>query len=327
MLCQTVPLFNPQAHGVNVFDSKHHSKTYCQRLEKYSKRHGFAVGLPGFRPEHVTEKILTESYIFVKDRDLLVKIEQYGMPSVGHAAARLLDNKTEIQYSMAHRVSTVHGLKRLLVWDGFRKGSVNVRHAQSPAVHPPVCDCGQRRAETFSPNTVVVKSAGAQGAYFLLWGVELPDSEAEVEDPQESVSDIDGYFCTPIERAYALFDRLLDENLMAEDAFDGGAVTKLLGRTMHRQNGHISCNTAARQYDPSWRSTEQLSFVFDFVPCETATFDDLRFVKDAGRAPLHQLDDAAFESTYGLPRTLRLSFKCHRPREPLEQDMLSSVYV
>ena len=310
---------------MNVFDSKHNSKTYAHRLEKYAKRHGFAVGLPGFRPDRVTEKLLIENYIYVKARDLLVKVEQYGMPSLGRTSARILDNKSEIQYSMAHRVSTVQGLKRLLVWDAFHKGTVHVRHAQSPTVHAPVCECGQNRTESSSPNTVVVKSAGAAGAYFLLWGVELPDSDAEAaEDAQESVNDIDGYFCTPIERAYALFDRLLDENLVAEDPLDGGAVTRLLGRTMHRQNGHISSQTAARQYDSSWRSTERLSFVFDFMPCETATFDHLRFLHDAARSPLQQLDDAAFESTYGLPR--RLLFSRHRPREPLRQDLLSSVY-
>ena len=309
------------AHGVNVMDSRHHSQMYCQRLEKYAYRHGFSIGVPGFRPELVTEKILLEKYVYVQDRDLLVKIDQYGMPSGGRATACFLDKATSLQYAMAHLCSVVDGLKRLLVWDGYNKGAVSIRHARAPSYERPC------RGEA-SPNTVVVKSACAPGTFYLLWGTSVPeDSDEELDatrDRREGVSDLDGYHCTPIERANALFDRLLDENLLTEQQADGGAVTKLLNKTMERQNGHVSSQTAARHLDDKWRGTERLSFVFDFVPCETATFEELSFVHDAGRAPLHQLDDAGFELMYGLPRRLR--FPKHRPREPLEQDLLSAVY-
>ena len=322
-LLATPRCFRALAHGVNVMDSKHNSKVYCQRLEKYAYRHGMAVGIPGFRSELLTEKILLEKYVYVQDRDLLVKIDQYGMG--GRATACFLDKATTLQYAMAHLCSAIDGLKRLLVWDGYNKGAVAIRHARAPEIHP---DDRPSRREA-SPNTVVVKSACAPGIYYLLWGTTVPeDSDDELDaarDRREGVNDLDGYHCTPIERANALFDRLLDENLLTDQrATDGGAVAKLLGKTMGRQNGHISSQTAARHLDATWRGAEKLSFVFDFAPCETATFEELHFLHDAGRAPLQQLDDATFEQIYGLPRRLR--FSKHRPREPLRQDLLSTVY-
>ena len=107
----------------------------------------------------MTEKILLEKYVYVQDRDLLVKIDQYGMPSGGRATACFLDKATSLQYAMAHRCSSIDGLKRLLVWDGYNKGAVAIRHAQTPKIN-----LGDRppRAE-MSPNTCVVKSACAPG--------------------------------------------------------------------------------------------------------------------------------------------------------------------
>ena len=248
------------------------------------------------------------------------------MPSGGRATACLLDKKAAISDAVAHRCSTIAGLKRIVVWDAYNKVRVGVRHAQIPRINLDGEDA-RRPREDASPNTVVVKSACAPGAYYLLWGTELPEEsqdEMEAAQDRDGVNDLDGYACTPIERAQVLFDRLLDENLLTEQHSDGGAVTRLLSKTLDRQNGHVSSHTAARHLDPSWRATERLSFVFDFVPCENATFHDLHFIRDAARAPLQQLDDASFELTYGLPR--RLSFAAHRPREPLEADLLSAVY-
>ena len=50
-------------------------------------------------------------------------------------------------------------------------------------------------------------------------------------------------------------------------------------------------------------------FVYDFVTCE-ASFDNLRFVRDAGRPPLAEgLCDKHFLETHGLPR--KLEFDSH----------------
>ena len=137
-------------------------------MEKYAYRHGMAIGIPGFRPELVTEKILLEKYVYVHDRDLLVKIDQYGMPSGGRATACFLDKATTLQYEIAHRCSTVACLKRILRWDSYNKGAVAIRHAQVPKI-------GDQPSRTeVSPNTCVVKSACAPGAYYLLRGANLP---------------------------------------------------------------------------------------------------------------------------------------------------------
>ena len=93
-----------------------------------------------------------------------------------------------------------------------------------------------------------------------------------------------------------------------------------------RSSSNENCSKCKKSVslNPAWRGAERLSFVFDFVPCETAIFDDLHFLFDAARAPLQKLDEATFELTYGLPRCL--IFAPHRPREPLESDLLSTVY-
>ena len=111
---------------MNVVDSRHHSQVYCQRLEKYAYRHGMAIGVPGFRPELATEKILPEKYVYVQDRELLVKIDQYGMPSGGRATASLLDKTTTLQYAMAHRCSVVDGLNGS--WSGMATTKARSRY-------------------------------------------------------------------------------------------------------------------------------------------------------------------------------------------------------
>ena len=80
-------------HGVNVMDSKHHSKVYCQRLEKYAYRHGMAIGIPGFRQDLVTEKILIEKYVYVQGRDLLLKIDQHTRVHLPGSRINWLDSR------------------------------------------------------------------------------------------------------------------------------------------------------------------------------------------------------------------------------------------
>ena len=62
-------------HGVNVMDGKHAGSSYAQRLEKYSQR-GFAVAIPGYRPERVSPRLLAGAYGEYPGHDVLFKLGQ-----------------------------------------------------------------------------------------------------------------------------------------------------------------------------------------------------------------------------------------------------------
>ena len=64
-----------------------------------------------------------------------------------------------------------------------------------------------------------------------------------------------------------------------------------------------------------------LDFVYDFV---TRDYNELVFVKDAGRAPLQETDDAEFFKRYGLEKTL--TFKRATRRTPVRSDWWSVAY-
>ena len=71
------------------------------------------------------------------------------------------------------------------------------------------------------------------------------------------------------------------------------------------------------------RANTELQFVYDV--CEVVTpFNDLRYILDAGRAPLEELDEDSFLRTYGLARTLRFQDSARRARAP--SDWWGSVY-
>ena len=67
-----------------------------------------------------------------------------------------------------------------------------------------------------------------------------------------------------------------------------------------------------------------LHFVYDVCRVD-AKFDNLAFVRDAGRHPLRELDMDNFESFYGIPRTLQ--FKASEPRARDVSDLWASVYA
>ena len=68
----------------------------------------------------------------------------------------------------------------------------------------------------------------------------------------------------------------------------------------------------------------ELHFVYNVCRVD-AKFDDLAFVRDAGRHPLRELDMDNFESVYGIPRTLQ--FKASEPRARDVSDLWASVYA
>ena len=69
-------------------------------------------------------------------------------------------------------------------------------------------------------------------------------------------------------------------------------------------------------------SKTDLLFVYDVLSCKGKF--PLKFVSDAGRYPLSDLEDTEFEYVYGLPK--RLEFKQAEPRSYTKQDWWTSLY-
>ena len=71
------------------------------------------------------------------------------------------------------------------------------------------------------------------------------------------------------------------------------------------------------------KENTRLQYVYDLCQTETA-FERLRFVQNAGRPPLENLDDESFEKQYGVSK--RLMFRRAEARERVPADWWS-VYV
>ena len=72
------------------------------------------------------------------------------------------------------------------------------------------------------------------------------------------------------------------------------------------------------------RANMELQFVYAVCDCRTP-FADLRYILDAGRAPLCDLGEDAFRRTYGLDRTL--SFQHGSRRARVKSDWWGAVYA
>jgi hypothetical protein len=84
------------------------------------------------------------------------------------------------------------------------------------------------------------------------------------------------------------------------------------------------CQETARATVAANLSTKShLLFVYDVINC-VDKLSQLKFVLDAARFPLADLDDDEFEKVYGLPK--RLSFTRAEPRTSVKQDWWSALY-
>ena len=61
-------------YGINICDSSFDSACYCRRLEKYDMR-GFAIGVPGFDPLQLSDKLLASDYAYHPHHDVLMRLE------------------------------------------------------------------------------------------------------------------------------------------------------------------------------------------------------------------------------------------------------------
>ena len=152
---------------------------------------------------------------------------------------------------------------------------------------------------------------GSQDGFTLLWHtdenhLEGKESAEEIEDGSED------YDPAPL----AFVERLLEKRfqneleLSSEGCGERGEAW-LTGGGMRRLTDAMSKQHISRAYKlvsdtqaSRLHSQVPLLFVYDFVNCE-ASFDNLRFVRDAGRPPLTSvLCEKHFMDVFGLPRKL-----------------------
>ncbi len=178
----------------------------------------------------------------------------------------------------------------------------------------------------------------------MFWGAtlsehELPDASDDTSDDDDGrnnsgmCEDFAGYTCTPLTRAYDLFHRLLEQQLLAEDA-SGHVASGVAGRISARislRNGEVAAEMCRRRWDQAVVAREKISFVWDFVDATKATsFDSLTCILDAGKVRTLATavrDDRVFERRYGLPRMLEFSVLSRRqPADSGNCDWWGCVY-
>ena len=178
---------------------------------------------------------------------------------------------------------------------------------------------------------------GLPRKYHLLWGAGLStdasDETSGASDDDcnaEMTEDVAGYTCTPLARAYDLFDHLLEMQLLEEDAATEskfGIVARLSAK-MQQQNGDVAAAMCRRHYDRVMSTKGRVGFAWDLVSANIDGFDSLKTIFDAGVVPSlasgAALPDETFERHYGFPRSLR--FKRAELRRPTAIDWFRDVY-
>lgn len=320
--------------GCNILDSRFNSPTYAERLWKYAKR-GFAVAVPGLDINMVSPRVANDNYVFVQDKDILLRLDKLG--DVGSKKTHVdFDGQREgMTYVRCDETSVVDGLLKLVVMDR-RITNRNVRNVSLPVIKE--CErCAIRAVEpaTNTASPLLVRT-GVPRKYHLLWGAGLSTDDMndiswmddDFELDRGDFSDVAGYTCTPLARAYDLFSHLLDMSLFEEEVCTSGVVSRLSHR-MTQQNGEVAASMCRRHCDMSRRiSSSKVGFAWDFINVMIDGFDTLKGVFDAGFIPSltcdARLSDDAFEQKHGFPRYLE--FKRAVTRRPIEIDWFRDVY-
>ena len=174
---------------------------------------------------------------------------------------------------------------------------------------------------------------GVPKVFNLFWNASLDDegvdsSSDPYEDDYDSCSDLAGYTCTPLARAYDLFLNLLDQSLF-EDAATGhirSGIGSHFATKITQQNGEVAASLARERYDRVLATHRRVEFVWDLVDC-SASFDSLHAILDASNIPMLKVPRGCvrkFRRTYGLP--MLLAFTESSARTPSEIDWFTGVY-
>ncbi len=285
-------------YGVNIADTSRYSPSYCRRLEKYSGR-GFGIGLPGYVPERVNNRIRDGSYVYILKYDMLFRVHQ----RQHHGKKMCVRGTTIERVESTQRAVVVRDVERLIVQ---HDNNTFLRHVDVPVVticHQHECVDAEDARKT---EAVLAVSTGLKDEYTLLWGAGDLDDDSEGSQDDEDVA----YETTPIAAIYALLEKYLQiDDSQGEDAWFAGGLMERLTKHMNR-NDHVGAAHAVSEHTYfQKRVGKRLLFVYDVVGCD-ADFKNLRFVIDAVRPPE---TTAKFEKLYGMPRLLNFERASGRP--------------
>ena len=320
-------------HGCNVLDSRFNSPTYAERLWKYASR-GFAVAVPGLDMHLVSANIAKDNYVFVRDKNILLKIDKMGIIGSHKIKVQFDGRISRLSYVRCDEASKIDGMMKLMVMDRC----VTNRNVSAVSL-PDIKECQKYRIRTVEPavksGSPLLLHAGVPRKYHLFWGAGLANDELDdmsgidIDDFNSEVTeDVSGYTCTPLALAYDLFSHLLESQLLEQDASNSGIVARLSGR-IHEQNGEVTASMCRRYYDRvlSMKGC-RVGFAWDFVNANIDGFDSLKAIFDAGLIPSMSssagLADNIFEQKYGFPRLLR--FSRAKLRRPTTIDWFHDVY-
>jgi hypothetical protein len=218
-------------HGANVLDTRFASRCYLKRLEKYAQR-GFAIGVPGYLPERVSQDLLQASYVFIDKCDLLLKLgasdaanEREVVFQSDPFTARF--DKLKITARLCQHADCVGGLARLIVLD--RGLARNVRM-------PKRWKC-ERHSKVFCESALHSGACapirkGAAGEYWVCWGVQEPAGHSTDHEEDE------GYDSTPLAQVYTILEKASLQDALAdptsEEGWSRGGVMQRISESMKR---------------------------------------------------------------------------------------------
>ena len=266
------------------------------------------------------------SYVYIEDHSLLLEIVQFGTPETKDFVVEFARHKSKIEYQRSDRGRAVHGLAKLIVLDRNLARRVCLPLSQICSA----CNVSAAKPAHLTGSPLLLHS-GVPKHYYLLWNVNLTRGDdwpdASEDSCEEGVcEDFAGYTCTPLQRAYDLFQRLLEQELLVDSDghIDSGVVSRISAR-IGIQNGQVANDMCRIHWDRAITTKGRLAFVWDFVDSSKADFDALSTIWDATKVPtLKTLNDEEFERIYGLPK--KLECKEIPPRQSIESDWLSTVY-
>ena len=178
-------------YRANIFDTRHYSKNYCGRLEKYAKR-DFAVAVPGLEEASLSRRLLASTYLLIQRHDILLRVDDSGACSPASATVAVGGSGMKVQYSRAVRATVVTNLARMVVIDRGQFERLSV-----PSEQP--CEACQKPffADTAYTKSVVPTVGELPGEYFVLYGCQhakgVPSSQASSADDDEEQEGDEGY--------------------------------------------------------------------------------------------------------------------------------------
>jgi hypothetical protein len=284
-------------YGANIVDCAFDGLGYHRRLLKYDLR-GFGIAVPGFEPRCVSRRLREGKYILLEKYDLLLRAEPSEAQDINVTVSTRDDAiGRRVKPTAVRRCSSIRGFERTVVLKYAKVQRATAAELENGFVRPVLTQGGKYTT--------------------LFYGL----------DEREDEGDGENYSTSPTATVRLLLQQLFDSRLQGSSEtpqsdfewWTGGAMQKFA-----RQPIKDATRTAWSSVQADLRNGAALHFVYDVCMVETP-FTDLKFVLDAGRNPLRELDEDNFEGAYGIARTLR--FKASEPRARNLSDMWASVYA